>query len=82
MSGDGILQTVPGGTITVTYNDANDGTGHPATVTDQATMFQVDHYTFTTISSPETASVAFSVTVERLRQLEHADFRLQWHGDA
>ena len=56
--GDGILEVVPGGTITVTYNDANDGTGHPAVVTDQATIFRVDHYTFTTISSPETAGVA------------------------
>ena len=62
--GDGILEVAPGATITVTYNDANDGTGHPATVTDQATMFQVDHYAFTTISSPETASVPFAVTVD------------------
>ena len=63
VSGDAILQTLPGGTITVTYNDANDGTGHSATVTDQATTFQVDHYAFSTISSPETAGVGFSVTV-------------------
>jgi hypothetical protein len=62
-TGDGILQTAPGGTITVTYNDANDGTGNPAVVTDQATIFQVDHYAFATISSPKTAGVGFSVTV-------------------
>ncbi len=37
--GDGILETVPGGTITVTYHDANDGTGNPATVTATATTF-------------------------------------------
>ena len=36
---DGTLQTVDDGTITVTYNDANDGTGSPAVVTDQATMY-------------------------------------------
>ena len=40
VSGDGILETVSGGTITVTYQDANDGTGHPATVTDQAIDLQ------------------------------------------
>ena len=78
--GDGILETVAGGTITVTYNDANDGTGNPATVTDQASTFSVDHFTFSTISGPETAGVPFSVTVERLRQLEPPDFRLQRHG--
>ena len=50
--GDGILETVPGGTITVTYHDANDGTGHPATVTDQATTFSVDHFTFSTRQRP------------------------------
>ena len=38
----------------------------PATVTDQATTFSVDHFTFTTISGPETAGVPFSVTVKRL----------------
>ena len=37
--GDGILENAPGGTITVTYHDANDGTGHPATVTAEATTF-------------------------------------------
>ncbi len=62
-AGDGILEAVPGGTITVTYDDADDGTGHPATVTDQATMFRLDHYVFTTVSGPETAGVAFPVTV-------------------
>ena len=29
-----------------------------------ATVFQVDHYTFTTISSPKTAGVGFAVTVD------------------
>ena len=62
MPGDGILETVPGGTITVTYHDANDGTGNPATVTAPATTYSVGHYTFTTISGPETAGVPFSVT--------------------
>ena len=60
--GDGTLETVAGGTITVTYNDANDGTGHPAVVTAQATTYRVDHYTFTAISSPQTAGAPFSVT--------------------
>ncbi len=60
-AGDGILETVPGGTITVTYDDANDGTGHPAVVTDQATTYKVGYYTFTTIGA-ETAGVPFSVT--------------------
>jgi hypothetical protein len=63
-AGDGILEVVPGGTITVTYDDANDGTGKPAVVTDKATMFKVDHYTFSTIINPETAGVAFSETVD------------------
>ena len=62
VAGDGILETVPGGTITVTYQDANTGTGNPATVTAQATTYSVGHYSFTTISSPETAGVPFSVT--------------------
>jgi methionine-rich copper-binding protein CopC len=62
VAGDGILETAPGGTITVTYNDANDGTGHPAVVTDTATTYRVDHYTFTTVSSPQTEGVPFSVT--------------------
>ncbi|MCE5268513.1 MAG: M36 family metallopeptidase [Planctomycetaceae bacterium] len=61
--GDHTLEVVAGGTITVTYNDANDGTGHPATVTDQATMFRVDHYGFSTISGSKTAGVGFSVTM-------------------
>ena len=38
--GDGILEVVPSGTITVTYNDANDGTGHSAVVTDQAAIWR------------------------------------------
>ena len=46
VSGDGLLETVAGGTITVAYNDANDGTGNPAVVTDQATTFVVGHYSF------------------------------------
>ena len=37
--GDGVLETVSGGTITATYYDANDGTGNPATVTAQATTY-------------------------------------------
>ena len=37
--GDGVLESATGGTITVTYHDANDGTGHPATVTAEATTF-------------------------------------------
>ncbi len=37
--GDGVLQTLPGGTITVYYNDADDGTGHSAVATDQATTY-------------------------------------------
>ena len=60
--GDNILETVPGGTITVTYHDVGDST----TVTAQATTFSVDHFTFSTISGPETAGVPFSVTVKRL----------------
>jgi subtilisin family serine protease len=36
-SGDGIVQVVHGDTITVTYNDANDGTGNPAVSEDTAT---------------------------------------------
>ena len=31
-AGDGLLQVAEGQTITATYNDADDGTGHPATV--------------------------------------------------
>jgi hypothetical protein len=56
--GDGILETVPGGTITVTYHDIGDG----QTVTATATTYSVGHYTFTTIGSPQTAGVPFSVT--------------------
>ncbi len=37
--GDGVLQTLAGGTITVYYNDADDGTGHSAVVSDQATTY-------------------------------------------
>jgi subtilisin family serine protease len=33
---DGILQAADGGTITVTYQDTDDGTGNPATATDTA----------------------------------------------
>ena len=57
--GDGILEAVPGGTITVSYYDVGDTT----TVTNQATMFRVDHFTFTTIGGPEGDSVPFAVTV-------------------
>ncbi len=37
---DNVLQVVVGGDITVTYNDADDGTGHSAVVTDHATIFE------------------------------------------
>jgi hypothetical protein len=36
--GDGTLQVASGDTIYVTYYDANDGTGNPATVTDTSTI--------------------------------------------
>lgn len=36
--GDGTLQVNPGDSLTVTYQDADDGTGSPATVTDTATV--------------------------------------------
>ena len=36
--GDGSLQVAHGATITATYNDADNGTGHPATVQDTATV--------------------------------------------
>lgn len=35
---DGILQVADGGTITATYNDADDGTGFPAVVADNAAV--------------------------------------------
>ena len=35
---DGALHVVPGDTVTVTYTDADDGTGNTATTTDQATV--------------------------------------------
>ncbi len=62
VSGDGILETVPGGTITATFNLAVDGKGITGTVTAQATTYTVGHYTFSTISSPQTAGVPFAVT--------------------
>jgi uncharacterized repeat protein (TIGR01451 family) len=62
-AGDGVLETVPGGTITLTYNDSNDGTGNSATVTAQATMFRVDHFAFNAISGSEQDGVPFAVTV-------------------
>ena len=77
--GDGILETVPGGTITVTYNDANDGTGHPAVVTDQATTYKVGHYTFTTIGSRDGRRAVFGDRY-RLRYRQQSDPRLQRHG--
>lgn len=36
-TGDGVLQFTSGDTLTVTYNDPDDGTGSPITVTDTAT---------------------------------------------
>ncbi len=36
--GDGLLQTSDGQTITAEYRDMNDGSGNPATVTDEAVM--------------------------------------------
>ena len=35
---DGVLEVAAGDTITVIYNDADDGTGHSLPVTDQATI--------------------------------------------
>ena len=51
----------------MTYNDANDGTGHSAVVTDEATVWALDHYTFTTIGA-QTAALRFRDS-QRLRQL-------------
>jgi len=36
---DGTLEVLPGGQITVYYNDVNDGTGHAAIASAQATMY-------------------------------------------
>ena len=59
---DGILETVLGGTITVTYHNANDGTGHSAVVTDTATTYEVGPLHLQH-DRPETAGVPFSVTI-------------------
>ncbi|HUW19732.1 MAG TPA: S8 family serine peptidase [Sedimentisphaerales bacterium] len=40
--GDGILQVADGDTITVSYEDANDGTGNPASPNDTATVDCID----------------------------------------
>jgi uncharacterized protein YdeI (BOF family) len=61
---DGRLETLAGGTITVTYNDADDGTGHPRVVSDQASTF--NHFQITTESPlpPATIPYPYSVTLE------------------
>jgi len=38
VANDGVLQVSNGASITVTYNDANDGSGMPATITDTASI--------------------------------------------
>ncbi len=70
-SGNGVLETIAGGTITVTYSDASDGTGHTAVVTDQATTFVPIQVTTTTppaggtfaLPAPFTYDVTFSAPV-------------------
>ncbi|MCC6125070.1 MAG: M36 family metallopeptidase, partial [Pirellulales bacterium] len=70
-TGDGILQTTDAGTITVTYNDANDGTGHSAVVTDVANTFIAAQVTATspaagspfTLPGPLTFDITFSKSI-------------------
>ncbi|MGD0899501.1 MAG: hypothetical protein ABR915_16840, partial [Thermoguttaceae bacterium] len=59
--GDGVLEAVAGGTITATYNDANNGSGSPAVVTDQAAVFS--HLQITTTSPLPTAVLGQSYSV-------------------
>jgi len=53
VTGDGTLQVAAGGTITVTYNDANNGSGQTAVATDQAAAYS--HLQVTTATPLSTA---------------------------
>ncbi|MEM7456463.1 MAG: proprotein convertase P-domain-containing protein, partial [Planctomycetota bacterium] len=44
VAGDGILQVMPGGSITIEYMDTNDGSGNPATAEDTADIRNTIEY--------------------------------------
>ena len=63
MSGDGTLQVADGDNITATYDDADDGTGNPATVQDSAAVDCVAPVIFN-VSTINITSIQATVTFD------------------
>ncbi|MGO9115920.1 MAG: dockerin type I domain-containing protein [Thermoguttaceae bacterium] len=60
---DGTLEVLPGGQITVYYDDVNDGTGHAAVSSAQATMYDPLQVTTATTLPAASENFAYSTTL-------------------
>ncbi len=87
VAGDGQLQAAVGNTVTVTYQDPNNGSGNPQTVTDSAVFGLKTQYNSTNVPLPITDNTTITsiINVPNAGVLLDVDLRLNithtWVGD-